>query len=319
MICIVMMTCCSIRYSFLSTIRASINDNGNDHKILSSLPSGMKLYKENLDFVNKLVRILGTNEWKEYLSTDKSKRFKKKNSKKFTQKVYEIAAAHIVEVLTTITDNTIEPLDDITLKPHNINKIVNCSDPKYYRAFTGNLDPDGDKIIVDWTLVGWDHDFIEIRLVEYGDLINRLVLFDMDTTLKGLPKPIIMPKILKERFQRLYANKIDYQLIRNFTQDTFPDGPENAGYKIQTKLRNRGRDYVKDLYNNHTSRDRVFIIQNDGDEIMTRETLLHVIKCELKSRDDILFAPAVSFKVFLLIFRSCFYSLGFPVQNASPA
>jgi hypothetical protein len=262
-------------------------------------PPGMILYNESVDFIHKLVTILGMDEWKKYLRMEKVKRFKKSSGKLFTQKVYEIAA----EVLLTTTmatndNNSIQPLDDTTLKPPIINA-VNCSNPKYYRAFTGNLDPEGDKIIVDWTLVGWDHDFTEIRLAEYGDLIDRLMLFDMDTTLKGLPKPIIMPQVLKERFNRLYTNKIDYQLILNFTKETFPDkgSVDNAAYKIQTKLRNRGRDYAIDLYNNHTSKERVFIIQNDGDEIMTRDTLMHVIKCELKEPDEILFAPAVSFKV----------------------
>jgi hypothetical protein len=276
--------------------------NHNNIKMLSSSqvspPPGMRLYDESLDFVHKLVTILGMDKWKKYVRMEKGKRFKKSSGKLFTQKVYDIAAEVLTTTMTTNDNNSIQPLDDTTLKPPVINA-VNCSNPKYYRAFTGNLDPDGDKIIIDWTLVGWDHDFTEIRLAEYGDLIDRLILFDMDTTLKGLPKPIIMPQLLKERFSRLYTNKIDYQLLLNFTKETFPDkgSVDNAAYKIQTKLRNRGRDYVKDLYNNHTSKERVFIIQNDGDEIMTRETLMHVIKCELKEPDEILFAPAVSFKV----------------------
>ena len=269
----------------------SINNSKNRNTFLSPIPSpGTRVYDESLEFMQKLMG-LGLEQWEQYLKLKKGKRFDSDLGSKFTQKIYGIAA----EVLTM--PSTIPPLDDTTLKPPVIHQI-NCADPKYFNAFTGKLDPNGDKIIVDWTMVGWDHDFTEIRLAEYGDLIDRLVLFDIDTTLKGLPKPIIMPKILKERFQHLYANKIDYQLLRNFTAEAFPDGKkEKIGYHLQIKLRNRGRDYMKDLYKNHTARNRVFVIQNDGDEIMTRESLMHVIKCELQKPDEILFAPAVNFKV----------------------
>jgi len=267
-------------------------NNSKRNKFLSPIPSpaGTRVYDESLEFMQKLMG-LGLQQWEQYLKLKKGKRFDSDLGSKFTQKIYGIAA----EVLTM--PSAIPPLDDTTLKPPVIHQI-NCADPKYYKAFTGKPDPNGDKVIVDWTMVGWDHDFTEIRLAEYGDLIDRLVLFDIDTTLKGIPKPIIMPKILKERFQRLYANKIDYQLLRNFTAEAFPDGKkEKIGYHLQIKLRNRGRDYMKDLYRNHTARDRVFVIQNDGDEIMTRESLMHVIKCELQKPDEILFAPAVNFKV----------------------
>ena len=73
-------------------------------------------------------------------------------------------------------------------------------------------------------------------------------------------------------------------------------------YKIQTKLRNRVDETTSRTCTvNHTSKERVFIIQNDGWwKSWPRETLMHVIKCELKQPEEILFAPAVSFKVHII-------------------
>ena len=48
---------------------------------------------------------------------------------------------------------------------------------------------------------------------------------------------------------------------------------------------------------NHHDPDRFFIIQNDGDEIMTRETVLHVKHCEWKEPEKVLYAPAVNYEV----------------------
>ena len=338
---------CNLRSSFLVTSEINNNDKFNFLDVVtkkssavyySSLSSshrprsfpGQKLYIHSLYFLRRLFMELGLEEWKKYLGVDRKKRFDKnaQESILFTRKIFKIAAEVLLTTATgTTTDNSATgstillpppppPLNDAVLKFND--DAINCSDTDYFKAFTGRLDPNGDKIIVDWIPIGWDaNDMTEIRLAEYGDLIDKFVMFDIDVTLKAVPKPILMPQLLRSRFRNLYSDKIDYQLLRNFMNDTFPDGlPKKfRGYPVETLLRNRGWEYVKQLYRNqlqtshrNLTDDRIFIIQNDGDEIMTRKSILHLMKCEWKKPEQVIFAPAVNYKVCMYLFVHFFLS-----------
>ena len=276
--------------------------------------AGQQLYTDSLHFLFRLVTELGgRTQWHQYLQLKKGKRFSTPFGQNFTQHIYRIATEEILRTAAAAATTT-PPLRDtnLAIPPEYTTITLNCSHPKYAHAFTGRRDKEvntnnnvGDKVIIDWTMVGWDHDLTEIRLAEYGDVIDRLVLFDMDTTLKGVPKPIVMPGLLETRFQQLYRPKIDYHLVRNFASDIafgVNGTTKNFGSRLQVRFRNYGRDYVRQMYNttssfNHQNRDRFFLIQNDGDEIMTRETVLHVKYCEWKEPEKVLYAPAVNYEV----------------------
>ena len=283
--------------------------------------AGQQLYTDSLHFLFRLVTELGgRTQWHQYLQLKKGKRFSTPFGQNFTQQIYRIATEEILRTAAAAATTT-PPLRDtnLAIPPEYTTITLNCSHPKYAQAFTGRRDEEvnngnmvGGKVMIDWTMVGWDHDLTEIRLAEYGDLIDRLVLFDMDTTLKGVPKPIVMPGLLETRFQQLHRPKIDYHLVRNFASDIafgVNGTTKNFGSRLQVRFRNYGRDYVRQVYNttssfNQQNRDRFVLIQNDGDEIMTRETLLHVKHCEWKEPEKVLYAPAVNYEVCVpIIFR----------------
>ena len=177
---------------------------------------------------------------------------------------------------------------------------INCSNPIYADALTGKVDPN-DKYIVDVALFGFDVDFLEIRLLEYYDIVDSFVVPEQDVTFKGIPKPLLVPTLLETRLES-FRNKIDYQQLRfieyykNIFQDQELNFKQKKGkmWQIQHNLRSDIFNYVKKKY--ERSSDNVYVIQNDGDEMISRTAMAHFKKCELRDPKKAFYFPDVQFK-----------------------
>jgi hypothetical protein len=168
---------------------------------------------------------------------------------------------------------------------------INCSDPIYSKALTGELDP-ADKMIIDLSPFGWDVEFLEIRLLEYSDLIHSLVVPEQNYNHKGLPKPMLVPRLLQGRLAA-FRDKIDY--LPQDVSSLIPELITNELIIDNAAMRGWTLDYIKEKYS-HLDASKIFIIQNDGDELITRKAMAHFKSCQLRYPMNPQRFPALMFK-----------------------
>jgi hypothetical protein len=166
---------------------------------------------------------------------------------------------------------------------------IDCGDPVYARVLTGNIATE-EKYIIDIVPFGFDVDYLEIRLTEYFDFVDKFIIFEQSTSLKGVPKQYLIPKLLaSDRFSR-FKSKIEY------LQDDVPkeilDNMGSSVWTIQIRFRALPVEYLRKTMPNMTN---AFVIQNDGDEIITRKVMAHFKSCEARPHFPI-YTPAMSFK-----------------------
>lgn len=184
---------------------------------------------------------------------------------------------------------------------------INCGDPIYAHALTGRLDPQW-KIIVDLALFGYDVDLLEIRLLEYGDLVHKIVVPEQNLNFKGVPKPYLIPSLLEGRLQQ-FANVIDHypqnvselqkRVHENKMKQDDPDAYKIT-WTIPTSMRAMAFRYIRDKYGhldqNNNSSQAVYVIQNDGDEIINRHALAHFRDCQLREPAKKVFFGGLMYK-----------------------
>lgn len=176
---------------------------------------------------------------------------------------------------------------------------INCSNVNYATALTGQLD-NANKTIIDMVLFGFDVELLEIRLLEYYDLVDKFLVVEQTTNLKGVPKPkLLVPHLLKGRLAR-FQGKIDYLPLNMSHIDV--QTINNDSWTIERHLRDLTGEYVKKNYRNSgggdssTGNNDVFVIQNDGDEIPSRTAMAHFQRCELQNKEEEVRFPAFSLK-----------------------
>jgi hypothetical protein len=73
---------------------------------------------------------------------------------------------------------------------------IDCDDPLYTGVLTGNTATQ-EKYMIDIVPFGFDVDYLEIRLMEYFDLVDKFVSIEQSTSFKGVPKKILIPELLE--------------------------------------------------------------------------------------------------------------------------
>jgi len=208
-----------------------------------------------------------------------------------TKKTYQVAADILLRPFPPLEEYSIPAVD------------IDCSNIIYSDALTGRIDPN-EKIIVDINLFGWDVDYLEIRLLEYADIIHSFVIPELDVTLKGVAKPMMIPSLLEGRLAQ-FQNKIDYmpqsaskQLLWRLWNTTDPTERFNALWNFEGGVRKDALDYTKQKYRNVDGNNNaaVYIVQNDGDEIISRKAMAHFKACELREPMQTTFFPNILFK-----------------------
>ena len=174
---------------------------------------------------------------------------------------------------------------------------LDCSESRYKLVLNGTKRT--DKIhIVDLVMFGFDLHYLEIRLYEYYDVIDAFFIIEQDVTLRGYRKPFLLAQVLNtSRFVR-FADKIHY--IQDHVEDEY----------IQTHLRGekanlydtaeRAREKVKQYFLQNfkaagVSLEKVYVLQNDGDELISRAALYHFKHCQDRNEFPV-FVPSVLYK-----------------------
>jgi hypothetical protein len=168
---------------------------------------------------------------------------------------------------------------------------IDCGDAVYARVLTGNVATE-EKYIIDIVPFGFDVDYLEIRLMEYFDFVDKFVIIEQSTSHKGVPKEYLIPKLLaSDRFSR-FKSKIEY------IQDDIPRQiQESLGswvWGIEERFRALPAEYLRKTMPKMKTTN-AFVIQNDGDEIITRRVMAHFKSCELGPHLPI-YTPALLFK-----------------------
>lgn len=185
---------------------------------------------------------------------------------------------------------------------------IDCGHADFASALTGRKAIETKKYIIEVVPFGFDVDFLEMRLLEHYDIVDKFVLIEQDATLKGTAKPHLLVEILQmERFA-VFADKIEYipyQVPKELkSRIKAYDGEKkmlSLDRRIEHLMRSAPIDYLRETMfsasnNNDLDTRAVFVIQNDGDEIISRRALAHFKQCQHREGHYPIYAPCLGFK-----------------------
>jgi Glycosyltransferase family 17 len=168
---------------------------------------------------------------------------------------------------------------------------INCSNPNYGLALTGQTDV-SQKYIIDIVIFGFDVDYLEMRLAEHYDIVDKFLIIEQDHNHRGLPKPyFILDRLFQNETNNRFAQYMDkIEIITDKVDNDVSKGAKgwvndsHHFWDIEAETRKKPIQHLQQtlFVNNPTlHHDQVYVIQNDGDEIMTRKALSHFKHCEL--------------------------------------
>jgi hypothetical protein len=198
------------------------------------------------------------------------------DSLELARDIYSIAARYLLR----------EPRETLkSIRPPVVD--IDCGDPVYARVLTGYAATE-EKYIIDIVPFGFDVEYLEIRLMEYFDFVDKFIIFEQSTSLKGVPKQYLIPKLLaSDRFSR-FKSKIEY--LPDDVPSEILDSIGSSVWAIEERFRTLPVEYLRKTMPNMTN---AFVIQNDGDEIITRKVMAHFKTCEARPHFPI-YTPALS-------------------------
>lgn len=167
----------------------------------------------------------------------------------------------------------------------------NCTNSNYAQVLTGNIEKN-KKFIIDVVLLGFDIDFIEIRLVENFHLVDLFIIVEQDATHQGVQKPFYFEKLINTPRFLQFQSKIYYR------KQTIDQNRTWGEWEIESSSRKEPINLIKKLvYDDIIPSNNAFVIQNDGDELILHEALSHFKFCELKENAiQRVYFPAFFFK-----------------------
>jgi hypothetical protein len=209
------------------------------------------------------------------------------------------------------------PLASSSTTPYPKYDPIDCKQPRFSRVFTGERSQSA-KFIVDFVPFGYDIDLLEIRFHANYDVVDAFVIYESTRTQSAWQKPLIF-NMIKERFSQfmgkvIYLYAEDSELL-GYIDETLRGlvggGRHNKkgkgdSWALEKAMRtemisrfialNASQNALKMKIMSNTS--MAFGIQNDADEIISRDTLSHFKHCEVKSELAAreIYTPAVVFK-----------------------
>lgn len=176
----------------------------------------------------------------------------------------------------------------INVCPYVPENKISCQDDKFVGVFTGKRRRT-KRAIIDLVPFGYNMDFFDLRRCEHAGLVDTTIVFEQDRLIKGQKKPF------------LFSECSDPEII--CIRDHVPSILAKAVFAgnrlgiTMFLIENRFRDKSKVIVDNITKRsDDIWVLQNDGDEIINRDALRHFAWCEVRSSVDMVYAPAISYK-----------------------
>jgi hypothetical protein len=220
------------------------------------------------------------------------------DSLEIARDINSIAARYLVLEPRAALESILPPVVDI-----------DCEDPLYARVLTGNA-ATREKYIIDIVAFGFDVDYLEIRLMEYFDFVDKFVIIEQSTTHKGVPKNFLLPQLLEsDRFSR-FKSKIEY--VRDVIPREILDNLKQ--WTIEQRIRTLPVEHLRNTMPASTT--DAFVIQNDGDEFITRRVMAHFKSCESRPHFPI-YAPALSFKRNAAWLQETYDMRNMPIHNMS--
>jgi hypothetical protein len=169
-----------------------------------------------------------------------------------------------------------------------------------------------EKYIIDIVPFGFDVDYLEIRLMEYFDFVDKFVIIEQSTSHKGVPKKFLIPQLLEsDRFSR-FKSKIEY--VRDVIPKEMIDNIGKEVWAIEARIRSLPVEHLRKTIPNSTT--NAFVIQNDGDEFITRRVMAHFKSCESRPHFPI-YAPALTLKRNAAWVQETYDMRNMPIHNMS--
>ena len=174
---------------------------------------------------------------------------------------------------------------------------LNCSDSRYELVLNGTERTDNIHI-VDLVIFGFDLHYLEIRLFEYYDVIDAFFIIEQDVTIRGYRKPFLLAQVLNTSRFLPFQDKIHY--IQDHVEDEYiqthlPEEKANR-YDIVDRAREKVKQYFfQNFKAADVSLEKVYVLQNDGDELSNRAALYHLKHCQDRNEFPV-FVPNILYK-----------------------
>eukprot|EP00301_Raphidiophrys_heterophryoidea_P027458 c9667_g1_i2.p1 GENE.c9667_g1_i2~~c9667_g1_i2.p1 ORF type:complete len:454 (+),score=91.93 c9667_g1_i2:494-1855(+) len=166
-----------------------------------------------------------------------------------------------------------EPAHDLLVSSRPQSLSYDCQSPRHSHVMNGKplSDP---RFIIDIVAVGYNIDMLEIRLLETFDIVDVFVFYESRVHPRGGNKPLYFDLVRNTpRFSR-FSSKILYATPP-------PSSNSNLGSDFAI-------NFIKDsathplLAPAFATPSRAYIIQNEAEEMINGEALLHFKHCELR-------------------------------------
>lgn len=190
--------------------------------------------------------------------------------------------------------STVE-LDAISGYPRFITKCsqvteneIACNDDRFVGVFSGKK-RETKRVIIDLIPFGYNVDFFDLRRCEHADLVPTTIVVEQDRLHRGQKKPFVFPDCHKPGIVCI-RDHVPSIMARHVAAGN------RLGFEMWP-IEHRFRDKSVEIVNGITNRSAdVWVMQNDGDELINRDALRHFAWCEVHPDVDMVYAPAILFK-----------------------
>lgn len=183
------------------------------------------------------------------------------------------------------TIETCEPyISSFLHKPPNFNTTppeiaIDCSNSKYQSFLTG-FPLEKDRFIIDFFPMLHELDILEMRLYEMEGLVDNHVIYESTLTHRGIPKKLHYHDN-RQRFVH-FKDKIIH-FVESDAQHHGGKHLPSKGNIWEINSNNWKNGFI--MYSNayKVTDPNAIVIAGDLDEILSREIVAHLKKCEIKS------------------------------------
>ncbi len=141
-------------------------------------------------------------------------------------------------------------------------------------------------LIVEAMLYNFEADHLLIKLLEYGDLLEKLIVVEARTDFNGKQKPLGLAMVKDEAALRRFAHVLDHGEIECYDSSSLADSQvaETLGaHQFPWEQDNLGRAAIWHRLEQLSLQDDDIIILSDADEILSRHAVRVLSLCTVST------------------------------------
>ena len=141
-------------------------------------------------------------------------------------------------------------------------------------------------LIIEAMLYNYEADHLLIKLLEYGDLLEKLIVVEARTDFNGKQKPLGLAMVKNEAVLRRFAHVLDHGEIECYDTSSLADSQvakSLSAHQFPWEQDNLGRAAIWHRLEQLSLHDDDIIILSDADEILSRHAVRVLSLCTIST------------------------------------